>query len=419
MSIIEPYWGEFLISPIPLELSLNYCSHKCGYCFANLNDPKRHGDVKKIMRFLSDYHNRDTLSAVLMQEGYPICISNRSDPFAYSNAKQIMPILETLAGIGAQVTFQTKGGNGIERAIDLFPKSVWYISISFANDDLRRKIEPGAPSIASRFDLMEKVIAAGGRVIIGLNPAVPEWLSNDDIESVLKAAAERGVEGAWIEELHLNSRQIGNMSQAERRAIGMDILDRAKKRKKDARDSDTFFYARDVARALGLEIFSNGQPNYSSIWDIYRDVYPKTFPTNQDFVNECVQRGWHNGLVAFPHWFDTVGKGLPGGKYRMNKYIGASARSIFDDYSIPSKLTFTELLGIIWSTKRAKQSPVRMPSYSYASVWAENGYLQLVDESNMPYLIFDESGQLDSYYTPVAPIWSRDTAEAGQAVAYG
>jgi DNA repair photolyase len=61
--LIEPYWGEFLISPIPLELSLNYCSHKCAYCFANLNDPKRTSDVKAIMRFLSDYLERETPQA--------------------------------------------------------------------------------------------------------------------------------------------------------------------------------------------------------------------------------------------------------------------------------------------------------------------------------------------------------------------
>jgi len=157
---------------------------------------------------------------------------------------------------------------------------------------------------------------------------------------------------------------------------------------------------------MGFEIFSNGQPNRSNIWQIYRDVYANTFPTNQDFVNDCIEKGWHSSLLTFPHWYESV-KDLPAGKYRMNKYIGASARSIFDEYQIPSKLTFTELLGVIWSTKRAKQSPVRMPNFSYASVWAENGYLQLVDESDMPYLVFDETGSLDSYYTPVAPIWSK------------
>ena len=418
MSIIEPYWGEFLISPIPLELSLNYCSHKCAYCFANLNDPKRHGDIKKIMRFLADFHNRETLSAKLMQDGYPICISNRSDPFAYSNAKQIMPILETLAAIDHPVTFQTKGGAGIERAIELFPTAVWYISVSFASDDLRRKIEPGAPSIASRFELMNKVRTAGGRIILGLNPVVPEWLSNDEIELILDMAKANGAEGVWIEELHLNAKQIKAMSKSERESIGKDILTRSKKRRRDDLDSDAFFYARDTALAYGFEIFSNGQPNRSDIWDIYRDVYAKTFPTNQDFVNHCLDNGLHGGMLAFPHWYDVVGD-LPGGKYRMNKYIGSSARSIFEEYKIPSKLTYTELLAVIWATKRAKQSPVRMPAFSYASVWAENGYLQLIDGSDMPYLVFDETGSLDSYYTPVAPIWSKEVAESGDPVEYG
>lgn len=39
--MLDVYYGEFLINPIPLELSLNYCSHKCAYCFANVNQPGR------------------------------------------------------------------------------------------------------------------------------------------------------------------------------------------------------------------------------------------------------------------------------------------------------------------------------------------------------------------------------------------
>ena len=62
--MIEPYFGEFLINPVPLELSFNYCSHKCAYCFANLNKPDRQFDVLRFMRFIRDYPNRDTLAAI-------------------------------------------------------------------------------------------------------------------------------------------------------------------------------------------------------------------------------------------------------------------------------------------------------------------------------------------------------------------
>ena len=39
--MIVPYWGELFVSPAPLEMTLNHCSHACAYCFANLNDPQR------------------------------------------------------------------------------------------------------------------------------------------------------------------------------------------------------------------------------------------------------------------------------------------------------------------------------------------------------------------------------------------
>jgi hypothetical protein len=38
------YDNELTISPIPIELSLNFYSHSCHFCFANLNAPNRRTD---------------------------------------------------------------------------------------------------------------------------------------------------------------------------------------------------------------------------------------------------------------------------------------------------------------------------------------------------------------------------------------
>lgn len=404
--MIEPYWGEFLISPIPLELSLNYCSHKCAYCFANLNDPKRAGDVKAIMRFLASYTERNTLEATLLKSGYPVVVSNRSDPFSYSNYKAMLPILRAMTELEIPVAIQTKGGPGADEALEFLPPSVWYISISMLDDDIRKKIEPGAPSIDSRLRLIERVTQAGGRVILGLNPIVPEWLPNPKF--LLSLAKNAGAEAVWIEELHLNVKQIANMSEAEKRVMGSDILERARKKKRDILDKDAFFAARDIAAEMGLPIFSNGQPDYSDIWDIYRQVYTKTFPTNQDFVNYCHTNGMHGKIMPYGLWREKLGDSFPTGRYRMSKYIGASSMSIWEDYNVPSQLSYDELLGIIWSLYRAKQSPARMPSFAYAGLWAENGWIKLVDELDRPYLVFDVNGEFTEYYTRVVPNWGTE-----------
>lgn len=407
--MIEPFWGEFLISPIPLELSLNYCSHKCAYCFANLNDPKRVGDVKQIMRFLTSYQSRETIEAVLLKEGYPVCISNRSDPFAHSNYRQMLPIMQAMVELEIPLQIQTKGGPGVSGALEFLPPSVWYISISTLDDAIRRKVEPGAPDIDSRFELMEAIRAKGGRVILGLNPCVPEWLP--DPLPLLQRAKDAGAEGVWVEELHLNYRQVGNLSQAEKAALGVDLIARSQKKARDAMDSDAFFAAREAAAGLGLHVFSNGQPTYSKIWDIYREVYSNTFFTNQDFVNYCFDNGLHEKILPFEMWQQVVGQGLPGGKYRMSKYIGASAMSLWETHNIPSKLSYTELLGIIWATYRAKQCPARMPSFSLAAMMAETGWIMLVNEKELPYVVFDEKGAFTSYYTAVVPEWATEQTE--------
>lgn len=46
---IRLYTGEFLISPIAMELAMNFCSHACTFCFANLNKPKRWHNIKEII----------------------------------------------------------------------------------------------------------------------------------------------------------------------------------------------------------------------------------------------------------------------------------------------------------------------------------------------------------------------------------
>ena len=400
--MIEPFWGEFMISPIPLELSLNKCSHACRYCFANLNGYKG-ADVKKLMRFLADYQNRETLEATLLKAGYPVLISNRSDPFSRSNYRQMMPILDTLGELDIPVSLQTKGGPGAKEVAAKRPGMVWYISISTLDDNLRARLEPAAPSIQERFELIEIIREYGGHVVLGLNPCVPEWLPDPAV--LLRHAAFRGVEGVWVEELHLNYNQIAAMSELEKAAIGPELLTRSQLRKRAKADSDHFFKARYEAESLGLSVFSNGQPTKSDIWDIYRSVYPKTFPTNQDFVNFCHENNLGGGVIPFDVYFDVTHPFLPGGMYRMSKYLGASSRSIWETYNIPSKLTFRDLLMAIWKIKRAKQSPARMPSFAYATVSAQTGPIQLVDASDLPWLAFDENGNFESYYTEVVPEW--------------
>lgn len=139
------YVGEFLISPIPLEISFNYCSHKCAVCFANLNKPERWFDAKTTMKTIQDaMSGNGRLVGELIRQGYPVLSSNRVDPFAISNYRQSLPVLQTLRDCGVPLSFQTRGGRGIDDILRGLPKSTWYISINQDDDALRKKMEPGA-----------------------------------------------------------------------------------------------------------------------------------------------------------------------------------------------------------------------------------------------------------------------------------
>lgn len=150
--MIVPFYGEFLLHPIPLELSFGACSHRCAYCFVDANHPNGRPlakDINKIMRLLADYPNRETLTAKLLKAGYPVTISNRVDPFCGALHKDFLPIIQTMTELGIPIYFQTKGGFGIDKVLEYLPPSVWYVTVESLNDDVTRKISVGAPVLLS------------------------------------------------------------------------------------------------------------------------------------------------------------------------------------------------------------------------------------------------------------------------------
>ena len=394
---LDVYWGEFLVSPVPLELSFNYCSHKCAYCFANLNQPNRWADVKKTMRLLADYQNRETLAALLLKQGYPVLVSNRVDPFAASNYQQSVPILLAMAEMGIPIAFQTKGGKGIDEVLRVVPKSCWYISISFWDDAKRKAIEPGAPNIQSRLDLIEQLTNAGHSVNVGVNPLVPEWLP--DPIPLLDAIKMRGAKGVWIEHFHINQKQYANLSPREITALDEGILENALRRRVDTATFDFLRYTETCAIERGLEVYSIGQPRKSNFFAPYRECYTKTFPVVQDYVNACYDDFEQDPylLRTFDDFCAHMLPALPSGKLCVGHYLGATAHNIFQGSNLSNWMTFKQLLGIAWNDQRAKQHPVRLSCFAYAASKENKQWVEWRDEHNMPTLVFDPQGFPSNY----------------------
>lgn len=405
--MIDPYFGEFLVNPVPLEMGLNYCSHGCSYCFANLNQRSRTANVKQIMALLSDYPNRKTLTAQLLRQGYPVLVSNRVDLLATSNAHVGLPIVRTMVELGIPLSFQTRGGR--ERDVDeligmLDRPAVWYISVSELDDELRRRIEPGAPTVESRFALMERLAGLGHTVMLGANPLVREW--QPDPRPLLHRARECGATGAWIERLHFHYRQVRTMTERERGAIGDEVITRAQKRRPDPDDMAHFMEARAHALDLGLEVYSIGQGCRSDFFTHYHRVYDKTFVTMQDFVNFCFDHDVTGSLIPFELFAQFMTPHLPQGIYPIDSYLGSVAHHLWWQYHVPPQMSYRQLLSIIWRDVTIKYNPARLPCFAYAARWDDGaadgqpGWIAYVDEHDLPYLVFNPDGFTD-YYTNV------------------
>lgn len=353
--MITPYFGEFLVSPIPLELSLNYCTHECAYCFANLNKPDRKAELGPIVNLLKEYRDRQSLPAMLLKEGYPVLMSNKVDPFAASNWQPTLQILRIMQEQGIPVAFQTKGGKGIDEALTLIGPSAFYISIGFLDDTLRRKIEPGAPSIPERLALIEKLKAQGHHVSVGINPCVPQWLP-DPLE-LMKEIQKRGVNHVWIETLHLNNNQTRNMSAREKANLGDEVMSEAMKKNASPETFDYFRGSIEGSFELGMQVFTLNSPYVSRYHEPYHEIYPRSFPTMQGFLNECAASKKPGDGVTFEEFLKHMMPRLPKFSGSLDDYIGAATPTMKVKYNVPKKMNFPTLLAIVWQAVESKANP--------------------------------------------------------------
>lgn len=388
--MITPYYGEFMTSPYPLEMSLNWCTHGCKFCFANLNTPDRTANVKAITNLIRDHQTRETLVAQLMQHRYPILISNKVDPFAASNYKISIPIMRTLSEMGFPIAIQTRGGRGVDEVLGWLPKSHWYISIGHLNEEVRKRVEPGAPTIADRLSLIDQLVDLGHVVTVGANPLVPEWCPRPS--ELFLEVKRRGAVGVWIEMLHLNNNQTRAMSDRDKQAIGTDVIAKAMIKNTPADWHNYFVDSTDEAKSCGLEVYCINNPNPSGYWTEPMSIYPVRFPVMQEFVNWCHAKLNRGDLVWFEHMWRHIGDGLPEFRKSISDYIGATTPQIKNSITIPKDAGFKTLLSILWSQSKAKQYPAKLWCFdeAFEIVDSERSYID--DENGFPVFQFTGRG---------------------------
>lgn len=352
---LTPFFGEFLVSPAPLELSGNFCSHSCFYCFANLNNPKRTFDLKGTLAILRNHKKNKSLTAELLRRKYPTVISNHVDPFSKSNYKQMVPLMRIMTEMGLPIMVQTKGGHGVDEVLEFLPPSVWYISISHNDDATRKLIEPAAPNIESRFELCKKLKRHGHRVVVGINPCDRDWLPRP--QELCEKLADIGVYGCWVEMLHFSSRMLRPMHQKHREAIGIEKCKEAKKKDIPQDVADHFLLTRGCVLQAGMELYSISQPNPSKFFEW--SEYEHLFPTQQGFFNWLNEN--NKNLFGFQDWCDYFLPKLPpvAATGDICRHITSTTLLNEMPFKLPKKMTYQQVFAAAWKCDAiSKASPV-------------------------------------------------------------
>lgn len=147
-----------------------------------------------------------------LREKYPICFSNATDPFqrAEKQYRASETVMQWCKQMDMPTFIQTKGNvlhEEFERYAPLLisGKDVVYISITFQDDKLRKRIEPGALSIEKRWELAKMLTDHGIPVVIAANPYTKDWIP--DIEAYCQQTKDVGAAGVWLSALHLTPTQ--------------------------------------------------------------------------------------------------------------------------------------------------------------------------------------------------------------------
>ena len=379
--MITPFNGEMFKNPIPLELTLGVCNHGCSYCFANAKpsvDYSSRKEVEATLNWLATYHEKHSLEAQLLQLGYPVVVSNRSDPFSRSGEHDLLPVMEVMRDMNIPMMVQTKGGRkALDFAKTLKP-SLWYVSISFDQDHekLCRAIEPGAPSPSERLAMVHQLRKLGHRVVVGWNPCVEEWVTSPtDFARTLKAA---GAEGVWIQPMHFSRLRAGMITEKQMESLGRELVEASIPSIKGRFIAHSNFdhIAREACKAEGLSVFSDLYGEYTDFWKPARELYPKTFPCMQDFINILHEENHEDNIPVtageFTQFFnDRLPILKPGA--RCGHTLASQSWTIAKIPGYSNHMTLQEVVHFAMRNKKAHFHPMRNTAFSYAADFDECG----------------------------------------------
>ncbi|MDX2972716.1 Rv2578c family radical SAM protein [Kribbella solani] len=192
------------------------CTHACRYCFAR--PTHKYLELDTGQDFDRQIVVKTNVAEVLRRElarpswsHEPVALGTNTDPYQRAEGRyRLMPgIIDALASSGTPLSILTKG-TLLRRDLGLLSAAASQVSVGIAmslalgDDELRRSLEPGVPSVRGRLDLIRAIRAAGLPCGVMVAPVLP-WLtdSTDQLDNLFAQLAEAGATGVTTLLLHL------------------------------------------------------------------------------------------------------------------------------------------------------------------------------------------------------------------------
>lgn len=192
------------------------CEHRCAFCYVRAFELR--ADRPSDDRYGRTIRVKANVAAVLRAElsrkswrKETIVIGAATDPYQpaegrFQLTRQCLGVLRDLANPVGLITRGPMIVRDIDLLTDLARRAALHVTFSIptVDDDLWRRTEPGTAHPRQRLRAIERLVAAGLDVGVGMAPILPGLSDRPDrLEAVVKAAREAGATGLWSGMLHL------------------------------------------------------------------------------------------------------------------------------------------------------------------------------------------------------------------------
>ena len=192
------------------------CEHRCAFCYVRAFE--RRADRPSDDRYGRSIRVKINVAGVLRSElsrrswrKETVVIGAATDPYQpaegrYKLTRQCLRALSDFSNPAAMITRGPMIVRDLDVLSELARRANLHITFSIptVDDDIWRRTEPGTAHPRQRLRAIEKLVAAGIDVGVGMAPIIPGLSDRPDrLEAVVKAARAAGATGLWAGMLHL------------------------------------------------------------------------------------------------------------------------------------------------------------------------------------------------------------------------